>query len=99
MIWDRLDGAVELAVEGRWALYAATWASERAVRVRAGSSVSGHGQVEGASRRNAYWRGAAHACRPSCTARAHLSSGRRSGRRPIAAGTGLPFHSRRSALR
>jgi hypothetical protein len=40
MMCDRPWEAVEAAVEGRWALYAAIWASERAARVRPGCAVS-----------------------------------------------------------
>jgi hypothetical protein len=40
MMCDRPCEAAEAAVEGRWALYAAIWASERAVRVRPGCAVS-----------------------------------------------------------
>jgi hypothetical protein len=40
MIWERPADAVEDAVDGRWLLYAAIWASERAVRVRPGTAVS-----------------------------------------------------------
>jgi hypothetical protein len=40
MIWESPWDAVEAAVEGRWVLYAAICASERAARVRPACAVS-----------------------------------------------------------
>lgn len=96
IIWDRPVDAVDVAVEGRCVLYAAIFASERAVRVRPLRVVS--------PQKHQFTRipdivAAVHASRLSCTARGRRSTAPRIVPRPIAVCSAPPSRSQgRAAL-
>lgn len=95
MICDRPVDAVEAAVEGLWVLYAATWASARAVRARPIHAVRRRYIL---TRRRANICGETHASQPCGRAQGHPATVQRIGPRPIAGYSPWPFRSRERSV-